>query len=300
MGSPAGPPPDPDDEERRRRERDTEPIPSSRPDDEPGFGEGPDYSDRSTYAEGPVYGEGPDYGGGAGYGSGPGRPRGGGWPDEPPPFPGPVISEEELAGLQADATGVPEGPRRVLPLEDEPTPLVARYLFPTERYRGEWKRHWIFLAVPILVGVLATFILGYLSGFFAGQQVGTLTTAAVVAWLLVMGWVAWRFWEWNYDRFILTNKRVMLVNGIVTRRVAMMPLLRVTDMKYEQSPIARALNYGTFVLESAGQEQALREVKYLPNPNELYLRVVEEMYEPQAVEARLGKQADEAKADDGA
>ena len=73
----------------------------------------------------------------------------------------------------------------------------------------------------------------------------------------------------------------------------MMPLVRVTDMKYEQTPTGRALNYGTFVLESAGQEQALREIKNLPNPNELYLRVVEEMYEPQAVEARLGKEADE-------
>jgi len=60
-------------------------------------------------------------------------------------------------------------------------------------------------------------------------------------------------------------------------------------MKYEQSPLGRALNYGTFVLESAGQEQALREIKYLPNPNELYLRVVEEMYEPDAVEARMGR-----------
>jgi hypothetical protein len=35
------------------------------------------------------------------------------------------------------------------------------------------------------------------------------------------------------DRFILTNKRVMVVNGIIIRRVAMMQLLRVTDMKYE-------------------------------------------------------------------
>ncbi|HEV8172871.1 MAG TPA: PH domain-containing protein, partial [Actinoplanes sp.] len=54
----------------------------------------------------------------------------------------------------------------------------------------------------------------------------------------------------------------------------------------------RMLNYGTFVIESAGQDQALREVKYLPNPNELYLHVVEEMYEPQAVEARLGNDAE--------
>jgi hypothetical protein len=76
-----------------------------------------------------------------------------------------------------------------------------------------------------------------------------------------------------------------------------MPLLRVTDMKYEQSALGRLLNYGTFILESAGQEQALREVKHLPNPNELYLRVVEEMYEPQAVEARLGKDGDSG--DDG-
>jgi hypothetical protein len=48
------------------------------------------------------------------------------------------------------------------------------------------------------------------------------------------------------------------------------------------------------VLESAGQDQALREVPHLPNPNELYLRVVEEMYEPAAVEARMGGEGDES------
>ncbi|TDB71793.1 PH domain-containing protein [Micromonospora sp. KC721] len=285
MGSPSGPPYDPDDPDRERRERDTEPIPRYRPDDEPG--RGPDMTGGPFLSDDVGYGVGP-----SGY---PGEGRAGRtWdPDQPP-----VISEEELAGLRADAQGM--APRRVLPLEDEPSSLVARYLFPTERYRGEWKRHWIHLTTPILVGVAATFVLGYLSGFLAGQDVGALTTIAVLLWFAVMGWVAWRVADWWYDRFILTNKRVMVVNGIITRRVAMMPLTRVTDMKYEQSPTGRALNYGTFVLESAGQEQALREIKNLPNPNELYLRVVEEMYEPQAVEARLGKEADEAKADDGA
>ncbi|SCG40863.1 PH domain-containing protein [Micromonospora halophytica] len=288
MGSPSGPPFDPDDPDRERRERDTEPIPRYRPDDAPNPGPGPGMSD------------GPFLSDDVGYGVGPGQPGEGrsgrawvGDPDQPP-----TISEEELAGLRADAQGM--APRRVLPLEDEPSSLVARYLFPTERYRGEWKRHWIHLTTPIIVGIAATFVLGYLSGFLAGQDVGALTTIAVLLWFAVMGWVAWRVADWWYDRFILTNKRVMVVNGIITRRVAMMPLTRVTDMKYEQSPTGRALNYGTFVLESAGQEQALREIKNLPNPNELYLRVVEEMYEPQAVEARLGKEADEAKADDGA
>ena len=284
MGSaPGGPPDDPDEPERIHRQRDTEPIPRTPRDD------GPGYSGDAAFSTGPSYSDGPAYAESAGYASG-----------TRTTYVAPEFSEDEFAGLRTDAAGMPIGPRRVLPLEDEPSSLVARYLFPTERYRGEWKRHWIHLTTPLLIGTAATFALGYLSGFLARQDVRGLTTAAVIVWFGVMGWVAWQVGDWYFDRFILTNKRVMVVNGIITRKVGMMPLLRVTDMKYEQSPLGRMLNYGTFVLESAGQDQALREVKHLPNPNELYLRVVEEMYEPQAVEARLGKDAEDIKADDGA
>jgi membrane protein YdbS with pleckstrin-like domain len=244
---------------------------------DPAFDEGPEFSRGAAYSDGPGYNPDAGYSPSAGYGSDE-------YPDE---YEAPVITEEELSGLDGS-----DGPRRVLPLEDEPTTLVARYLFPTERYRGEWKRHWIHLSGPLAIGAGATVLLGYLAGYLTRVNINGMVTAAVLIWLAVIGWVAWRVFDWYFDRFILTNKRVMVVNGIVTRKVAMMPLLRVTDMKYTQSPLGRTLNYGTFVLESAGQDQALREIKHLPNPNELYLRVVEEMYEPQAVEARLGKDGD--------
>ncbi|AGL21111.1 PH domain-containing protein [Actinoplanes sp. N902-109] len=253
--------------------------------------EGPQYARGTAYADGPAYSEGPAYSATTGYADDyetREQPR----YREPDEYEAPVFTEDELKGLGGESAGVPGGPRRVLPLEDEPTTLVSRYLFPTERYRGEWKRHWIHLSTPLLIGIGATLLLGYLAGFLTRQEIDGLVTAAVLIWLGVMGWVGWKVADWYYDRFILTNKRVMVVNGIVTRKVAMMPLLRVTDMKYEQSALGRMLSYGTFVLESAGQDQALREVKHLPNPNELYLRVVEEMYEPQAVEARLGKDGD--------
>ncbi len=212
--------------------------------------------------------------------------------------PPPEISEEELEDLRFDTAGLPVGPRRVLPLEPEPSPLVSRYLFPTERYRGEWRRHWIHLVPQLAIGVAATFVMGYVSGLLARHNQDGATGIVAALWVAVLFWVAWKHLDWYFDRFILSNKRVMVVSGLITRKVAMMPLLRVTDMKYEQSPIGRALNYGTFVLESAGQQQALREVKHLPNPNELYLRVCEEMYEPEAVEARLGRGEDLA--EDGA
>ena len=267
------------------------------PDDDENFGyndpafDDRDYTRRRVYSDGPGYNPDAAYSASTSYGDGSGT----GYPGDDRDtgeYQRPVFTEEELEGLGPDGPGVPGGPRRVLPLEDEPTTLVSRYLFPTERYRGEWKRHWIHLAGQLGIGAGATLLLGYLAGFLSRQNIDGLVTAAVLIWLAVISWVAWKVLDWYFDRFILTNKRVMVVNGIITRKVAMMPLLRVTDMKYEQSALGRMLNYGTFVLESAGQDQALREVKHLPNPNELYLRVVEEMYEPQAVEARLGKDGD--------
>ncbi len=266
-----------------RRDRDTEPIPRTRAEAFPPPEDGEEEPASHCVGKATV-------GAAAAAGGATGSP--GGMPTGPTGEL-PSFSEEELAGLRFDAAGVPLGPRRVLPLEDEPSNMVARYLFPTERYRGEWKRHWIHLANHLLIGVVATFVLGYFSGVLASSEWKGVWVFAVVVWAVIMGWIAWKVADWYFDRFILTNKRLMLVNGLITRRVAMMPLIKVTDMKYEQSPLGRMLNNGTFVLESAGQDQALSKVEHMPNPNELYLRIVEEMYEPAAVEARLGREPEE-------
>jgi membrane protein YdbS with pleckstrin-like domain len=205
-----------------------------------------------------------------------------------------AFDDIEYAALGATQAGV--GFDRVdLIATREPSELIRRYLFPTEKFRGEWRRHWIHLVKRLSIGVLATFVLGYLAGYFAKQNVTSALTILVLVWIIVMGWVLWDVAEWYYDRFVLTNKRVMLVEGIIARKVAMMPLARVTDMKYTQSALGRVLGYGTFEIESAGQDQALRNVNNLPNPTDLYLQVVEEMYEPEASEARRRP----AKVDDG-
>jgi membrane protein YdbS with pleckstrin-like domain len=204
---------------------------------------------------------------------------------EPDPADVHYFDDLDVASLSSSQVGV--GFDRVdLIATREPSDLVRRYLFPTEKFRGEWRRHWIALVRKVAVGVIATLLLGYLAGYFANREQPTALTVLVMIWIGVMGWVLWDVAEWYYDRFILTNKRVMLIEGIVSRKVAMMPLGRVTDMKYTQSPLGRVLGYGTFELESAGQDQALRNVPNLPNPTDLYLQVVEEMYEPEASEAR--------------
>jgi hypothetical protein len=65
----------------------------------------------------------------------------------------------------------------------------------------------------------------------------------------------------------------VLTTGILTHKVNMMPLAKVTDMSFQRSAMGRLLGYGEFILESAGQDQALSNVEYIPYPEQLYLEV---------------------------
>src|SRR4051794_30360036 len=217
------------------------------------------------------------------------------------PSPRPVFNDDDFANYGGDIYGSPGG-RDTDDDDDRPggdagrkgqaSDLVNRYLFPTERFRGEWRRHPIHIAKRLALGVLVTFILGWLAGLLGKHDVPYGMSVAVVVWILLICYLLWDVVEWYVCRFVLTNKRVMLIEGVFNRTVGMMPLARVTDMKYTQSALGRVLGFGTFEIESAGQDQALHRVENLPNPTDLYLQVVEEMYEPEASEARRAAQAD--------
>ena len=43
-------------------------------------------------------------------------------------------------------------------------------------------------------------------------------------------WLLWRVLNWRRDWFVATDKRFLLFYGFIRRKVAMMPLLKVTDV----------------------------------------------------------------------
>ncbi len=75
---------------------------------------------------------------------------------------------------------------------------------------------------------------------------------------------------WWIERIVITDKRMMLAQGIITHRVGMMPLGKVTDLTFERSLSGRMFGYGTIIVESAGQIQALNRIDYMPQPEEVY------------------------------
>ncbi len=95
----------------------------------------------------------------------------------------------------------------------------------------------------------------------------------LAGWVVLLARLTWRVLEWREDWFVVTDRRLLLRTGLVTRRVAMMPLIKVTDMSYSRPPAGRLLGYGEIVIESAGQDQALRRIRHLPDPDVLYLEI---------------------------
>jgi uncharacterized membrane protein YdbT with pleckstrin-like domain len=75
---------------------------------------------------------------------------------------------------------------------------------------------------------------------------------------------------WWTERIVITDKRVMLAEGIIVHNVGMMPLSKVTDLTFRRSFGGRLFGYGTLIVESAGQIQALNKISYMPRPEEIY------------------------------
>jgi uncharacterized membrane protein YdbT with pleckstrin-like domain len=171
----------------------------------------------------------------------------------------------------------PEEAARVAPEQ------VFKYLLPSERCVFAVRRHIAMLAVPGLAVIGVLFVAFFLDSTLP-QNAPAVRDVVWLAWFAVFVWFAWRFADWWVERFVVTDRRIMLTSGLLTRKVAMMPLIKVTDMSYERPLLGRILGYGEFVMESAGQDQALRNVTYVPNPDILYLDMCDLLFGQQNVD----------------
>jgi membrane protein YdbS with pleckstrin-like domain len=159
---------------------------------------------------------------------------------------------------------------------------VDRYLLPREREKPiiTVRKHPAILIFPIALAV-AGLVVAFL---LTATVLSTNSTAQDAVWLLWVGLalnLVWQATNWAVDYFVVTSQRMMLTSGILTRKVGMMPLGKVTDMSFQRTLAGRLLGYGEFIVESAGQDQALSRIDYLPYPEHLYLEVCEMLW-PQA------------------
>lgn len=143
------------------------------------------------------------------------------------------------------------------------------YLLDSERRVIRVRRHWASLIWEIFetVALLAVAVMiSYLIPRSAQIAQNILWYAALIVVLRFTYIVL----DWWMERIVVTDKRFLMTRGVFTTKVAMMPITKVTDLTYERSANGRMLGYGTLVVESAGQIQALNRIEFLPRPEEVY------------------------------
>src|SRR6266581_1496736 len=147
--------------------------------------------------------------------------------------------------------------RLVTPGDTAPA-SVNRYLLPGERQVITVRLHPAILLGPIIIVLVGLVIAGVLTSSIAKSNHGALDLIWFI-WALLLARLIWKVANWSVDFFVLSSKRLLLN--------------KVTDMRFERSMNGRFLGYGTFILETAGQDQAFREVDFIPYPEQLYLEV---------------------------
>ncbi|MFT4294899.1 MAG: PH domain-containing protein [Micropruina sp.] len=135
----------------------------------------------------------------------------------------------------------------------------------------EIRRHWVtrlWPAARVLLGMLAFGAMPWLGHYW---------------WLaLALGLVLglngfWRMHVEFMDRFVVTNLRVYRVHGVLDQRCASMPLARVLDISMQRPFWGQIFGYANFVFENAAQDQGLREIHFVGQPDarlHLFQRVV--------------------------
>jgi uncharacterized membrane protein YdbT with pleckstrin-like domain len=149
--------------------------------------------------------------------------------------------------------------------------------------------HWKTLVRPIVLTFLVVAVLLAGEVLIPGNHWAVIErlALAVVAILLLMWCLMIPILLWRTTVYELTNKRMRLRDGVVTRHGRDIPLSRITDVSFSKGLLDRVLGSGTLVVESAGEhgELSLKEIPHVERVQALLFQLVEA---EQADDGRLG------------
>lgn len=97
--------------------------------------------------------------------------------------------------------------------------------------------------------------------------------APLLAGFLVGLHAVWLWLSVRRDVFVITNMRVFRLHGVLNRQLSTMPLSRILDITVLKPLVGRVAGYGHFVFESAAQEQGLRDIRYVAQPDDRDLMI---------------------------
>jgi Bacterial PH domain len=150
---------------------------------------------------------------------------------------------------------------------------LVRYLTPGERLIYSSRRHKVVLGNAFVV-FGASIVLGIaastMSHRFPGDHLGEIGAGITV---LGAAFLAWRAGHWALTRYVITNERILLIEGLIARRITALPLRLVIDTTYRRTIWGRLLGYCNLELNLSGHP-GLRSLTRVPNADRVYALIL--------------------------
>src|SRR6516162_896715 len=150
--------------------------------------------------------------------------------------------------------------------------------------------HWKTVLVPFLLLVAVVVVAAVLLAVIPHNrlQADERIAVGVVALVVAMIWTGVPFLRWRTTTYELTNRRLRLRKGILSRTGRDFPLIRISDVSFSQGLLDRVLGCGRLVVESPGEhgQLVLTEIPEVKRVQALLFQLVEEEQERLAREDR--------------
>jgi membrane protein YdbS with pleckstrin-like domain len=116
--------------------------------------------------------------------------------------------------------------------------------------------HWKMVILPVVVLLVVVAVVSYLAAVIGAQSwspwarllLGVVGLGLVVRFTLVP------VIRWRTTHFVVTNRRVLVREGLITRRGMDIPMRRITGVEFRQGLFERLLGVGTLVIESPSED----------------------------------------------
>jgi uncharacterized membrane protein YdbT with pleckstrin-like domain len=135
------------------------------------------------------------------------------------------------------------------------SPFPTRLLADDEEVVLDLHPHWKRLVVPALLLPIVVGVASYLAFLVPAGSVRTPVRWSIIALALavLLRWSMWPLLQWLTTRYVLTNRRVVIRTGVLSRSGRDIPLTRVNDVSFRHGIVERILRCGTLTIESAGE-----------------------------------------------
>lgn len=133
------------------------------------------------------------------------------------------------------------------------TSFMDRILSPSENLVEEVRTHWWEMASSSLILMVTVLVVLVLElGSLLTGSVGFLVGSGAILLSLIF-WVI-HYVKWRTKYLLLTDRRVVVVTGVIAHRTNEIPINRITDIRCDQGVLGRILNFGSINIQSAGAE----------------------------------------------